>query len=134
MTEEIKIPKTITKKLFITVGVDSWNSNQISILDFDRTKLSKEVEYVLLKTQEVTFDLSDAEFSDENSIKKEIVKGLEEKKAKIKAETHMKIKEIQDKIDNLLAIEYKPQPEITATECIRRTKERQHPKKNTIGG
>ena len=38
----------------------------------------------------------------------EVIKGLEEQKIKVETTANMEIKEIQDKIDSLLAIEYQP--------------------------
>ena len=38
----------------------------------------------------------------------EVIKGLEEQKIKVEATANMEMKEIQDKIDSLLAIEYQP--------------------------
>ncbi len=130
MTNKIKVPKTVTKTLYIYIGVDGYNFNDISVADYSRVGFSSEMESVLLKTQEVTFDLSDAESIDDSAIKGEIVKQLKEQQKEIKAETHMKIKDLQDKIDNLLAIEFKPEevPEKT------HDPERMHPKANTISG
>lgn len=139
MTDKIVIPKTVTKEMFICVGIGKWTFNEISITAFDHSEnCSEGWEYVFLKKQTMTVDLSGIEI-DDNGVKKEMVKKLEEKKKELKADLYMKIKEIQDKIDNLLAIEYQPEPtpvpeaESHAEKFIK-FGDKRYPSKNTIGG
>lgn len=48
------------------------------------------------------------EIPPQTDIQQKHLAALEEKKRNVIAENHMRLKEVQDKIDNLLAIEYLP--------------------------
>lgn len=97
-----KLPKTIKTELFITLAVSGWNTGKIGVWDCDVSEGGSE-EYILLTTKTVTFKLPQ-----NMDIKGKVIEGLEAEKDRIQADTHMKLKDIQEKIDNLLAIEYKP--------------------------
>ena len=94
-----KLPKTITKEIFIHVDTEAYHGPKFYCTDYDASDGMQC--YVLLGTQEVTFKIPQ-----NIDIKGEVIKGLENDKEKIQADTHMKLKDIQDKIDNLLAIEH----------------------------
>ena len=122
--EKINIPQTIEKELFTCIGVGKWNFNKVQTTDFNGSLYSSEGwENILLKKQTIIINLSDS-IVDENTIKQELVAQLREQLKKVKAEAHQKEKAIQEKIDNLLAIEY--QPEVIT--------DPRHPRANTIGG
>lgn len=111
-TNEIKLPKTVTKTLYVSIGVGEFNFNNIKIKDFKSPEdITPSWADILLKTQEITIDLSDSEIKDESGIKSEIVKQLKKSQEKIKADSHVQIKNLQDRIDNLLAIDFKPEVE-----------------------
>ena len=96
-----KLPKSEQKEIFILLDIGSFNAGRLSYADFDASKFGDD--QILIGTQMVTFKIPQ-----KVDIKGKAVESLEEKKTKINAEFHMKLKEVQDKIDNLLAIEYKP--------------------------
>ena len=125
--QKIHIPQTIEKEVFVLLGVGEYNFNEILVSDWDSSPYASEGnEKVLLKKQKVLLDLSDSEIT-ETKIKQELVAQLREQLKNAKAAAHQKEKAIQEKIDNLLAIEYKPDPEPETTD-------KRHPKKNTLGG
>lgn len=99
---EIKIPKEVTLPLFVTLGVAGWNFNEIGLdgSDFRNYSSSPEDKIMLLKT-EITLVLPQ-----DIDIKGQILGSLEKVKARVLAENHSKLKRVQDKIDNLLAIEH----------------------------
>lgn len=101
MEDMEKLPKTIKKKIFVTLAISGWRAGNIGCWDCDIT--GSDSDYILLTTQKVTFKLPQ-----NIDVKGKVIEGLEAEKEKIQAETHMKLKDIQEKIDNLLAIEYKP--------------------------
>ncbi len=110
MTQKIKLPQSIEKTLYITIGVGRYNFNEIMISEWDSSPYASEgSEKVLLKEQAITLDLSDAELT-ETKIKQDLVDQLKEQLKKIRAESHQKEKAIQDRIDSLLTIEYTPEP------------------------
>lgn len=109
MTNEIKIPKKIETKLYITLGVGESNFSSISIDEFDMTKhASIGYERVLLTTQNLNIDLKDLKINEAN-IKAELVTQLRAAQQKIKAEAHIQIEQIQERIQGLLAIECQPE-------------------------
>ncbi len=107
--EKITIPKSLNATLYITIGVGKYNFNRMRVEDFISTGMEG-YEEVLLKQQEITIDLSGISM-DENAVKEKIVTLLKERQEQIKADSHMKIKDIQEKIDQLRAIEYQPNAE-----------------------
>ena len=100
-----KLPKTIELEMFITFKTGGYHAGKISVNDYDASLFSH-TECVLLGSKMVTFDVPQGV-----DIKGRAVENLEEQKSKLQAKHHMEIKEVQDKIDQLLAIEYKPEGE-----------------------
>lgn len=96
-----KLPKTVEKELFITLVVSGYDVGKIGVWDCNIPKYDSG--YILLKKQKVTFKLPQ-----DINVKGKVIESLESEKEKIKADFHMQLKDVQDKIDNLLAIEYKP--------------------------
>jgi len=96
-----KLPKTEEKEIFILLDIGEYSAGRLSYLDYDSSKYGDDK--ILLGTQMVTFKIPQ-----KVDIKGKAVESLEEKKVKINAKFHMELKVVQDKIDNLLAIEYKP--------------------------
>ena len=58
---------------------------------------------------EYDVEIPDVEVPDEAEIKQIMVGGLRKQKETLQAETHVKLKEIDDKIQQLLCIEMKPE-------------------------
>ncbi len=96
-----KLPKTTEIELFVTLKVAGYDAGRIGVWDCDIANANND--YISLKTEKVIFKLPQ-----NIDIKGEVIKGLQSEKDKIKADFHMQLKDVQDKIDNLLAIEYKP--------------------------
>ena len=101
--EHDKLPEELTRKLYVSYGMGRFNAGRISISQHGNAS-SDGFECIPLAEMEVTFKLSV-----DCDLKTKAVRVLEKKKDDIKAEYHMKLKEVQDKIDHLLAIEFKPQ-------------------------
>lgn len=96
-----KLPETITQKVYVHLHVSGYSVGnfycaQCNIAGHDE-------DLILICEQDVTFKLPQ-----NIDIKGRVIEGLEAEKDKIKADFHIKLKGVQDKIDNLLAIEYKP--------------------------
>ena len=94
-----ELPKTFTKKFYITLEV---TQNMVFALDCD---ISSNSEYVVLGTKEITFDIPEVS---ETQIKLDLIKNLQAAKEKLQAEHFMELKEVDDKIQNLLSIDYVP--------------------------
>jgi len=99
-----KLPETVEIEMFITLGIGRYNTGSITALPFNAAK--GDDERILLSTQMVTFDIPQ-----DVDIKGKAIEGLEAKKSRLQAKHHMEIKEVQDKLDQLLAIEYNPEGE-----------------------
>ena len=105
---EIEIPEEIEVTLYTTVCVRnkfSRNIGEVRVTTINLAELYKDGSgetHILLHKQAVKLKIGKVELD----IKGEVIKGLEVEKTNELAEHHMKIKDIQDKIDSLLAIEY----------------------------
>ena len=99
---EIIIPEEITLPLFVCLSLADYNFNKILLSAFDpREYSSNSDERILLVETEITVKLPQ-----DIDVKGRLLGSLEKKKSGIQAEYHMRLKEVQDKIDNLLAIEH----------------------------
>jgi hypothetical protein len=98
-----EIPATVTFDMVIWYSVAGWEVGQIGAYSFP---FKGDDERVVLGTQRVTFEIPP---QDQNGIKSKVLDMLEEKKREVLAENHRRLKEVQDKIDQLLAIEYQPE-------------------------
>lgn len=98
----IIIPEEITLPLFVTLGVVGWNFNSIRLdgNDFRKYSSAPEERIMILET-EITLKLPQ-----DIDAKGQMLGSLEKAKSSINAEYHMKLKKVQDKIDNLLTIEH----------------------------
>lgn len=97
-----KLPKTIVRKMFIVLHIAGWRAGDIGVYGFDSAK--DDDNEVLLGTQMVTFKIPQ-----DVDVKGEALKGLRNTKSMLEGKHHMELKTVQDKIDQLLAIEYKPE-------------------------
>lgn len=101
--QDIKIPKVVTLPIFITVGAAGWNFNDVRLHAWDPIEHSDSPEeYVLILATEVTLIIPQ-----DIDVRGQLLGSLEKTKTKIMAENHKKLKHVQDKIDDLLAIEYR---------------------------
>lgn len=103
----IELPEKITKKIYVKVGIGRYNTGNISIWD---TKVMDDPcddfgSVTILETQ-VEIDLSDADLSDAN-IKNIMISTLEKQKQELMAKCNVEVNKIEDRIRNLLSIEYK---------------------------
>lgn len=105
--DALKLPKSIQKKLYITYGLGQFIEGQISVSEYPPRNQRDGWECVLLGEQDVTFKINPPR----QNIKQKALDALEEQKREVLAENHMRLKRVQEKIDQLLAIEYQPQPE-----------------------
>ncbi len=109
--EDIEIPTEIEETFYVCICINSeWGHNigriQTSIYDYSTGKYSSvDDKHVLLATKKVKIKIPKVIID----FRGEIVSSLEAQKEKELAEHHMKMKAFQDKIDNLLAIECKPE-------------------------
>ena len=94
------LPETITEEVFVTLRVAGYDTGRIDVWGCNVAR--GDSKYILLCTKEITFELPQ-----DIDVKGQVIEGLESEKPKIKADFHMELKEVQNKIDNLLAIEYK---------------------------
>lgn len=98
-----KMPKSITKKLYVTLGVGRFNFNDINIISFDTTKYTNEGhEEILLLETEITIELPK-----EITSKADFINVLKKRKMVIEDEHKIHLKEVQDHMDLLLGNDYK---------------------------
>lgn len=113
--EDIEIPTDIEYTFYVCLCINSeWEHNighiGISIYDYSSGKFGNANDkHILLATKKVKIKIPKTIID----FRGELVGGLEEQKEKELAEHHMKMKAFQDKIDNLLAIEYKLEEKTT---------------------
>ena len=100
--EPNQIPTKIRRKLYIYYGIGKWCFGELDICDFPRNKdADPDWVYILLCEQEVELDLPDCVVD----VKQKTLEILEAEKSKILAENYKRLKNVQDKIDSLLALE-----------------------------
>jgi len=102
MSDIEKLPKTQTTEIFITLCIGGYRAGELNYRNRDFSTFSDDE--ILLGTQKVKFNIPQ-----NVDIKGKAIEGLEDQKSKLLAKHHMELKDVQDKIDNLLAIEYKPE-------------------------
>lgn len=96
-----ELPSSITRKLYVHYRISGHSAGQIDIFDF---ALTSDPERVMICEKEVTIKIPRI---DRDGLKSKALEVLKREKQKIMADSHMKVRAIQDKIDDLLAIEYK---------------------------
>ena len=94
-----ELPSEVTRKLYTCYSISGWRMGEISIWDCNMTG----EDYVLLAETEVTISIPE-----QGNLKSKVVEALEEEKKKLQAEHFVKMQELQEKIDSLLMLEYKP--------------------------
>jgi len=106
--EDVEIPDEIEKTLYVHICLQSkWENDigKISVHTFDRSGFDDDDKHVLLVTKKIKIKIPKTTID----FRGELVVGLEAQKEKELAEHYMRMKAFQDRIDNLLAIEYKPE-------------------------
>ena len=96
------LPTSVTRTLHISYGMGRWNAGQIEISEYG-CRGNDGFERIPLCEHEVTVAIPKPD-----DIKAKAVEVLEEQKRDLLAKHHQELKTVQDKIDNLLAIEFKP--------------------------
>lgn len=96
----MKLPSDFKQKMYVCISTDPWNAGEVIVLTFDPSMSDG---YILVGTIEAEFDLS----SFDSDVTDKRVELLESKKVKILARAHMKVKEIDEQIQSLKAIENK---------------------------
>jgi hypothetical protein len=96
-----KLPTSITRTVYVCYGIGKYNSGRISIEDRP-AHASEEFGRVLLTQHKMTFKIPRCKID----IKSKMLEILEEEKRKVIADNHMRLKAVEDKISNILAIEY----------------------------
>ena len=99
--EPNNLPQTLTREITIWYGIGGWQSGCIGTYDFD---FKGNEEKIVLGKQIITLEIGK-----QGDLKEKVLDSLNAEKQKILAENHERLERIQNKIDNLLAIEYKPE-------------------------
>lgn len=94
-----ELPQSITLPVTVYYAASGWDAGTIGAYCFDYQGTSERV--VIAKT-EATFQIPPQE-----NLKGKVIDALEDEKREIQAQSYVKIRAVQDKIDTLLAIEYK---------------------------
>lgn len=97
-----ELPKEITRTVYLHYKIGGYFAGQINIWDWDKPTDS---DSIVICGAEVTVKIPNI---NKKTLKKKAIETLEQEKEKIMAENHQRLKVVQDKIDNLLAIEYQP--------------------------
>lgn len=100
-----EIPKVLTRKMYIGYGIGKYNAGKIVVSDYEHT--TSEFATVRLLEKELTIRLPRCKVD----VKGRMLEVLEEEKQKVIADNHMRLKEVQDRIDQLKVLEYKPESE-----------------------
>lgn len=108
--KNIKIPSMVEEAIYVCLCIDSeWEHNigriTVSTHNYSNPKWSSDEKHVLLTKKKLKIKIPKVTID----FKGELVDKLEKQKEDELARHHMQMKEFQDKIDNLLAIEYKPE-------------------------
>lgn len=104
MIHELKIPKQETLDLFILIGIKAWNFNKINLSDYDHsdTLTDRDPDWICLGKTNITIAIPQGV-----DVRQQMLEKLENLKKKTLAKHHKELKQVQDKIDSLMAIEYK---------------------------
>lgn len=94
-----EIPKKIVIESFLCYEIRGYNQGKFGLWDCDVSGQDR----ILISTQNVTINLPK-----ELDLKEKLLESLESEKSRLLADTHMKVKEIQEQINELLCLEYKP--------------------------
>ena len=104
--DSLNVPKNYTAKLYVSLGLGKFNHGRIQVEQYNTAERSSEgFEAMALKTIDIDIDLSNCAVNKKNATAV-YVKTLEAQKQQIQADAHVRIKDLDDKIKDLLAIEH----------------------------
>ena len=98
------LPVSINRPLWITYGMGKYNAGQITV--DARAPYDGAGDFAKVVLCESSLSV---EIPKQKNIKGKILRVLESEKEAVLAENHQRLKAVQDKIDNLLAISFKPE-------------------------
>jgi len=110
--EDIEIPGNVSETIYVCVCLDSlydWGIGEIEIGIDNKEEQYRDDEnctYKMLTSVDVDIDIPPL---NQTEAKETVVESLECQKDKVLAEHHRTMGKLQEKIDSLLAIEYKPE-------------------------
>lgn len=99
-----ELPSSIQRTLYVTYGVGRYNEGKIDVFDY-QSNGSDGFERVALAAHDVTLTVPR---QGGKELRGKVLDLLREEKEEILAENEKRLRVVQDKIDNLLAIDYKP--------------------------
>lgn len=94
-----KLPTSLEREIFIHYNIGGSDSGKIEIWDCDLSGESR----ILLATRMVKIKIPV-----KTDLKADVIKALENEIQKTRAEAFAKIQSLQERVDSLLALEYKP--------------------------
>jgi hypothetical protein len=104
--ESDKIPAEVLRVLWVTYGVGEYNQGRIELYQYDPSDHTGDgFEKVILTTMQIKIKIPACEVD----IKSKMLKLLEAQREKVLADNHMRLKDVEDRIAMLLAIEYQPE-------------------------
>lgn len=103
MTNNFEIPDKYEGTVYIMMSIRNASFGRMNVYTFDASDEND----ILFGTAEISIPLDTS-----RDLRQIAAKSLKATKAKIQAEAFEKAQELQAKIDNLLAIEYSPEPDI----------------------
>ena len=93
------MPKNFETQIFVTYELGKYDLGIIKVWDCDVSGSDR----ILLCSPKIKIQLPG-----DLDLKAQMLMSLESEKSRLLADTHMKVKEIQEKINNLLCVEYNP--------------------------
>lgn len=97
--EPDNLPPFITGKIYTAYCINGWDAGKIKNYDWNPTG----ADYIVLAETPVTIPINKV-----TDIKKKVIEALEAEKQKQRAEFYKRMKELQERIDSLLCLEYAP--------------------------
>lgn len=101
------IPKHIEVELYVNLYIEGAGAGKFHVGTMDRAGADWDDENINVLKVTKKINLKNLEI-DDNSIKSELAEQYRKQIKDIQAEAYKKEKQVQDKLDNLLALEYQP--------------------------
>ena len=98
-----EIPQALNRTLYIGYGIGKYNSGEVVISEYGFAT-GEDFGVVPLVEHELFIKIPKCKVD----VKGRMLEVLEVKKQKVLAENHLRLQEVQEKIDSLLSIEYQP--------------------------
>lgn len=102
-----KLPTSLERKIYIHYSISGFEPGKIEIWDCDLSGENR----ILLTTMMVKIKIPP-----KGDLKADVIKALENEIQKIRAESYAKIQQLQERVDSLLALEYRPPIEALAAD------------------